>query len=206
MARKTKEEAQRTRQQLVDAARRVFHRRGVSRSTLAQVAEEAGLTRGAVYWHFKDKAELFAAMREDVFVPMGERLDAILFSDVYDDPLDAIEASLQELFRVLEDCPELRQVFEVMSLRCEYVDEFAEVRAECNKPALEFLEKVKKVYRKAADTGTLRIGLEPESTALDTWAFVSGLINVALGHEFEKDVETKVKTMISTHMRLRRRS
>jgi TetR/AcrR family acrAB operon transcriptional repressor len=206
MVRKTKEEAGRTRQQIIEAARVVFHRNGVNRSTLEQIAREAGVTRGAVYWHFKDKAELFAAMRADAFDPMRERCDSILLSDAYENPLDAVEAALIEFFSVLKDCPELRQVFEIMVLRCEYVGEFAEVRAEANKPGLEFLDKIKNAYAKAAARGTLRAGLEPETVALDTWAFVNGLLHVLLGHDFETQFQDRVAAMISAHMALRRQT
>src|SRR5512140_2496762 len=101
MARKAKEDAEKTREDIIESARTVCHRCGVSRSTLEKIAEEAGVTRGAVYWHFKDKAELFFAMREDVFAPMIERTDALLYSQEFTDPLDAIEASICEFFRVL---------------------------------------------------------------------------------------------------------
>jgi TetR/AcrR family acrAB operon transcriptional repressor len=59
MVRRTKEEAQATRKLILDTAEVVFHERGVSRSTLNDIAQAAGLTRGAIYWHFKDKADLF---------------------------------------------------------------------------------------------------------------------------------------------------
>lgn len=206
MARKTKEEANRTRQHIIDSARAVFHEHGVGRSTLEQVAHAAGLTRGAVYWHFKNKAELFFAMREDAFVPMRERIDAILCSEQYEDPLDAIEAALQEVFRVLKDCPVMRQTFEIMVLRCEYVDEFADVQAEANKPAMDFLEKVENAYRKAALKGTLRPGLSTAMVARDTWAFVNGLLHALLGGKFEKEFQDKVVAMVSTHVALRRRT
>ena len=62
VARRTKEEAAVTRELLLDAAERVFRERGVAGSTLAEVAAAAGVTRGAVYWHFHDKADLYAAM------------------------------------------------------------------------------------------------------------------------------------------------
>lgn len=164
------------------------------------------MTRGAVYWHFKDKIELFAAIREDVFIPMRERCDSILFSETYEDPLDAIEASLQELFRVLEECTELRQVFEIMVLRCEYVGEFSEVRVEADKPAVEFLEKIKSVYRKAKSKGTMRPDLDSDTAALDTWAFASGLMHIVLGRKLEGELQSQIAAMISAHMRLRRRS
>ena len=119
MVRKTKAEAEQTRKDIIDAARRVFHTCGVSRSTLEKIAQEAGVTRGAVYWHFENKAELFFAMREDVFAPMLERTDALLLSADFADPLDAIEASIKEFFRVLEECSVVREVFEIMiSLPC----------------------------------------------------------------------------------------
>ena len=54
MVRRTKEAAAITREQLLDAAERVFRERGVAGSSLAQIAAEAGVTRGAVYWHFRD--------------------------------------------------------------------------------------------------------------------------------------------------------
>lgn len=204
MARKTKEEASRTRELIIDAARRVFHQCGVGRSTLEKIAQAAGVTRGAVYWHFKDKAELFFAMREDVFRPMVERTDAILLSENHDDPLKAIEAALLEFFRVLDECPTLREVFEIMRLRCEYVDEFASVLAEANRPAMEFLGKVEKVYRRAKEKGRLRPDLAPDAAALDTWAFTGGLLQFLLSTHFESGLKSQVAAMIATHMALRR--
>ena len=64
MARRTKAEAQATRNALIDAAERLFDSQGVSRTSLQDIAQAAGATRGAIYWHFKDKADLFNAMME----------------------------------------------------------------------------------------------------------------------------------------------
>ncbi len=205
MVRKTKEEAEKTRKDLIDAARRVFHQCGVSRSTLEKIAKEAGVTRGAVYWHFKDKAELFFAMREDVFKPMVERTDSFLLSEGYANPLDAIEASINEFFRVLDDCSLVREVFEIMISRCEYVDEFASVQEEIGRPAQEFLRKMENVYQRAAEKGMLRAGLEPLECARDTWAFTSGMLHLLLGCQMNRGLDKEIPRMIATHMALRRR-
>ena len=61
MARRTKQEAQATRSHILDTAELVFEQRGVSGTSLGEIAKAAGLTRGAIYWHFKDKADLFNA-------------------------------------------------------------------------------------------------------------------------------------------------
>lgn len=206
MVRKTKEEAGKTRKDIIESARKVFHQCGVSRSTLEKIAKEAGVTRGAIYWHFKDKAELFFAMREDVFAPMVERTDSLLFSAAYDNPLDAIEASLKELFRVLDDCVVVREVFEIMISRCEYVDEFASVQDEVGRPAFEFLEKMERMYRRAADKGMLRGGLDPVILARDTWAFTSGLLHLMLGCQKGSDLDRQIPAMIAAHMALRRKA
>lgn len=51
MARKTKEDALRTRQLLIESAIQQFAQRGVTNTTLTDIADAAGVTRGAVYWH-----------------------------------------------------------------------------------------------------------------------------------------------------------
>ena len=68
------QEAVATREALLDAAEREFRGKGVAHTTLADVAEAAGLTRGAIYWHFRDKAELFEAMCERAAMPMEAML------------------------------------------------------------------------------------------------------------------------------------
>ena len=64
MVRRTKADALATRNSLLDAAEHLFQARGVSRTSLNDIATAAGTTRGAIYWHFKDKADLFNAMME----------------------------------------------------------------------------------------------------------------------------------------------
>jgi len=64
MARRTKEEAGLTRASLLRAALAVFSTKGYAAATLEDVAAKAGVTRGAIYWHFGSKAELYTACRE----------------------------------------------------------------------------------------------------------------------------------------------
>ena len=57
--RRTKAEAEETRQAILAAAERVFFKKGVANSSLDEVAAAAGVTRGAIYWHFSSKTDLF---------------------------------------------------------------------------------------------------------------------------------------------------
>ena len=75
MVRKTKEEAMNTRARIMDAAIELFADRGFARTSLEEIAEAAGVTRGAVYWHFKNKFDLISAIHEDMHTELMSELD-----------------------------------------------------------------------------------------------------------------------------------
>lgn len=60
MARKTKEDANQTRLAILDSALKTFYEKGFSRTTFDEIAKRINLTKGAVYWHFKNKADIIA--------------------------------------------------------------------------------------------------------------------------------------------------
>ena len=62
MARKTKEDAEQTRQAILDSALQTFYEKGFSRTTFDEIAKRINLTKGAVYWHFRNKADIIAAL------------------------------------------------------------------------------------------------------------------------------------------------
>lgn len=86
--RRTKEQTAETREALLDAAEQVFFNRGVSCATLEEIAREAGMTRGALYWHFANKEALYAAMLDRVRLPL---METELSAEDLDDPFGALE-------------------------------------------------------------------------------------------------------------------
>jgi AcrR family transcriptional regulator len=72
MVRRTADEAERTREAIVHAARELFANRGFAATPTEDVVAAAGVTRGALYHHFADKAALF----REVFVQLSAELDA----------------------------------------------------------------------------------------------------------------------------------
>lgn len=81
MARKTKAEAEATREAILDAAECVFMDKGVAKTSLEEIARKASVTRGAVYWHFRNKADILDAMLERVRAPLGEMMDETAEAD-----------------------------------------------------------------------------------------------------------------------------
>ncbi|HWU66090.1 MAG TPA: TetR family transcriptional regulator [Methylophilus sp.] len=122
MARKTKEDAQKTRDQILDAAEHVFYRKGFTLTTMADIAEAAQLSRGAVYGHYKGKLEVATAMAERVIQaasPFQQQpaLSALLNLKTYClqeirsyiDP-SSIQRVLFFLYVGIDDSPELLQL------------------------------------------------------------------------------------------------
>jgi len=125
MVRRTKAEADATRQALLDAAEDVFHEKGVGRASLAEIAQTAGATRGAIYWHFKDKVDLFNAMMDRVTLPLEA---ACRRPDAAGDPLARVQGRIQSLLAIAVEDGHAWRVFESAMYRVEYVAELGGVR------------------------------------------------------------------------------
>ncbi len=121
MARATKEEAQETRKRILDAAEDVFHEQGVARTSLADIAQAASVTRGAIYWHFKNKLDLFDAMCERVRLPMAQMVQDSA-DECADDPLGQLRATCLFVLREAVVNNHARKVFGILFHRCEYID------------------------------------------------------------------------------------
>jgi TetR/AcrR family acrAB operon transcriptional repressor len=180
MVRRTKEEAERTRCQILAAARRCFHARGVSATSLEHIAREAGVTRGAIYWHFANKEELLKAMCDEVDLPLIDRTDFTLLQDTRYAPLQRLCNFMHELAdAVLEESP-LRQTVEILNFKCEFVGTMGDMLALHLAELHEFRDKLLRVYREAARAGQLRAGLDPELAAMESVCFLLGLLRLAL--------------------------
>jgi TetR/AcrR family transcriptional regulator, acrAB operon repressor len=174
MARKTKEDAQATRELILDAAERVFHLRGVSRTSLQEIAQEAGLTRGAIYWHFENKGELFHAMMERVTLPMMERMTASTPADE-DRPLDKIRRNTASAFHQIANDPQVRRVFEIATQKVEYVDELQSLRERHIAGRNECMDDMHSLMRLARDKGQIRDDMDTYTATLGVFALISGL-------------------------------
>jgi AcrR family transcriptional regulator len=101
LARHTQEDRSRTtRGALVATARRLFAERGYADVSAAEIVSTAGLSRGALYHHYADKADLFRA----VFIELETELSAEIqaAADRADNPAEAMVASLDAYLSACE--------------------------------------------------------------------------------------------------------
>lgn len=127
MARKTKAEALATRHHILDVALELFSRDGVSATSLADIAAAAGVTRGAIYWHFKNKVDVLHQiwLSVDAGVTEAERNSLIKYPD---DPLSLLRAMLIYILQATAQDPRRRALMEIIFHKCEFMGEMAALR------------------------------------------------------------------------------
>jgi len=203
--RRTKEDSEQTRLQILAAARHVFARQGVIRTTLGEIAKAAGVTRGAIYWHFANKTELFYAMREQVSLPMVDRTGFAWLPADTADPLGSIERFLRDILDLLRNDEATRQTWQILGFKCEYVGELERELDSHNTRCTELYASLTRVYRRAQRAGQLRNGLRPGMAALATCSFLVGLIRLWLIDRTGKLVRGKAVAVVKAHIASQRR-
>lgn len=174
MARRTKEEALETRNHILDMAERVFLEKGVSRTSLDDIAASAGVTRGAIYWHFKNKADLFDALMQRVSLPLEDMAPDAEKDQA--DPISYVRAlALQVIGRLTSD-PQCRRVQEICHYKVEYVDEMEPLRERHIECCASSLAVIEDKMKKAAKMGLLGPSVDPKLAAVGLHSLVCGLI------------------------------
>lgn len=174
MARRTKEDAQATRVQILDAAEHVFQTHGVSRASLAEVAKAAGVSRGAIYWHFDNKIDLFQAMLERLHLPLEELARASENEDE-PNPLGCIRELLIIGLTRLANEPKARRTQDILRYRCEYTGELLGLRERMQALSIEIDQRIAKALSNAVSKGQLPADLDCPRAAMCLHAYVEGI-------------------------------
>jgi len=176
MARSTKEEALETRSRILDAAEEVFYARGLYQTSLANVAVAADVTRGAIYWHFKNKNDLFDAMCERVSLPM-ESLMATPQEKFANDPLGHLRSSWIYLLQDASSNPRSRRILDIIFLKCELVDRNDLIWVRQHQCYLNGLANMERILGEAVRLKQLPDDLNTRLAALTLHSNVIGLLN-----------------------------
>jgi TetR/AcrR family acrAB operon transcriptional repressor len=199
MARRTKEDALATRNLILDTAEGVFQRRGVSRTSLHEIAQEAGLTRGAIYWHFQNKAELFDAMMLRVTLPLESSLDCG-GSGGTRIPLDFLRRGVAQALRQTVGDPQVRRVFEIASHKTEYVDELEVIRDRRIALREGCLGDLERLFAGAMELGQIGRRIPASVAARGAHALIDGLLQNWLLDPTAYDLEAVGLAALDTYL------
>jgi TetR/AcrR family acrAB operon transcriptional repressor len=187
MGRKTKQEAAITREGILDAAVACFHESGVAATTLATIATRAGYTRGAVYWHFKNKAEVIAAVTARKRVSFVQRLEQASDSR-HGNPLASLRAAMAVTFHEVASDPRERDLLEVM-MRHDLSNESAAIRELQRELEREEMQVFMRTLSRAAQLGHLREGVDLAGAVRLLWLSMAGAMYGAMVAPHLFDIE-----------------
>jgi TetR/AcrR family acrAB operon transcriptional repressor len=175
MVRKTKEDAQITRCRILDAAVELFERQGVSQTSLNDIARQAGVTRGAIYWYFDNKVDLFTAMIERLVCPLLVHSEERA-TYIRRDPLGFLRAISGEFLTKLTHDPDFYRVFEIFWHKCEYVGDMAVLRHKHLDESENHLDIIQQAITLAQEQGQIGKRLTGHQATIGLVALMDGLV------------------------------
>lgn len=102
-----REQPSESRERILAAAVSVFARKGFQRASLDEIAAEAELTKGAIYWHFRSKNDLFSSLLQYRFqqhtAPLADDLERALAAPTAQARQQAIAAMLRDMLNRFHD-------------------------------------------------------------------------------------------------------
>lgn len=192
--RRTKEAAAETKEKVLDAALKVFSHKGYSATTLEQVAKAARMTRGAVYWHFKNKAELFKELVKTKYANANRQLEAIFFSDR--NALEKIEAYMLKYLDLLREDKDFKAIQLIVIFKIESVAELKKELQEKKKLNEGLVIALTSLMENAQKEGLIQKKLKPKTVAIGFISLLGGLTQQWLMNEELFDLQKEGKALI----------
>ena len=196
MVRKTKKEAAETCDKILNAATGVFACKGFNCTSLEDIAQAADVTRGAVYWHFKNKVEIFDVLYQELYNPLTE----MILNDLEQDhpaPLQQLKDLCIKMLLDLETNPRKRQTLTLFLLKCDYSGEL-EPYKDCHQTQKsEKLKLFSRYFEKAIIKQTLPDNAAPDILSLSIVCYMKGIIIEYLNNPDAFDLPTQAPALIN---------
>lgn len=172
--RRTAEEAAQTRQSILDAALSVFSKKGYHATRLTDIAQEAEVTRGAIYHHFDNKAKLYEALLDEASAMGSDAVQQAMagggsFAEI-------CGRILSSSLAVLETNVQMRQIMELSLFKIGFDPELAELDEARQQQAVTTVEAIAQMMQAGIANGDLKPNLDALDAARAFIAYQNGLI------------------------------
>jgi TetR/AcrR family acrAB operon transcriptional repressor len=169
------EAGKKTRKEILSAALRVFGKQGYSATRLEDVAKEAGISRGPIYWHFQSKENLHTEILQASLKKYKNRVDRALQS-MDGSPLTKIRNLLEKLFAMLEEDKEYSDAYRTFIFRGELTGEAGRIYNEMmGSYYRETAQTIADLIREGISVGEIRSDIKPQSAASAILYYISGV-------------------------------
>ena len=190
MARKTKEDALKTYHLLLDAAAELFTQQGISHTTLMEIAKFAGMTRGAVYWHFENKEDVIKALWERDAAPflhvfINKLTDDVLHqtdvrADIY------FKNTIKEMLRQITQNPKTSQAIRITFNSFEATHHQTKLQSYMESKSASIYQSLVTALTHLHQQQLLRSQHSPEFLAGALFSYLHGLVEVNLDLQMKK--------------------
>ena len=199
--RKTKIEANKTRQHLLNAALEVFWREGVTRASLQAIAQQAGVTRGALYWHFKNKEDLFETLFEQQYADFFAAFNDQTLRD-NQDVWTHLQHNLTTMFETLATRESKHKFCNVMFSKCEQTAGNETITELACRYHRLFQKQIAYALQLSREQGRLPENTDIELAAIYLESSLVGLIKIWIDEPERFDLIAKSKRVIAANMRV----
>lgn len=177
MVRRTKEDAQQTRHELLDAAIELFLRQGIANTTLKDIADKTGKTRGAIYWHFENKDAVIQALWERNADTFYQAFSNLATQITLPDLAGKFRHQIKNILQSVISDDEFGQVTRIIIHNVEYTDEQTELQEFLQSKRDDFVQALVTAFEVLKKHKVLKVKLSPELLAQSLFSYIIGLID-----------------------------
>lgn len=174
MARKTKADALRTRQHLIETAIVQFALHGVGSTTLNDIADAANVTRGAIYWHFENKTQLFNEVWGQQ-PPLRDLIQDRLTTCGGDNPLQNLREKLIAALQYIAEVPRQQALMQILYHKCEFHNDMISEQDIREKIGFSY-QIMREALQQCMNKGLIATGLDVEVNLIVLHGSFSGIV------------------------------
>lgn len=176
-----------TRTKILESAEKTFAKHGYEKTTLDQIANNANLTKGAVYWHFSSKSDLFLALIERSFKKLIKELpkQKEIFQSA--NPVKAFQSLFENEIRT---CIEEKNQNTLLFLEFISKRRDQEVQKKLNHFFLHLFQETSKIIEELQQEGHLPSDLSPYALSIILQAMMNGMVLMAIAAPNQIPIQT----------------
>jgi len=171
--RRTKEDAEKTRQAVLEAALTLFSRDGYSLTTLSRIAKEAGCSRGPIYWHFQTKDDLYEAVLSYSQEPLKQLVSEC--RSLEGSPIEALNHFIERWLGLLANDRKYRQSFEILLNKTELTDAMSKTLKQERQLTRAIIAMFRELLARAKEEGLITTQETPEDLGLLSYTYLMGI-------------------------------
>ncbi|EMF0720388.1 acrEF/envCD operon transcriptional regulator [Citrobacter freundii] len=200
MAKKTKADALKTRQHLIETAIVQFAARGVGNTTLNDIADAANVTRGAIYWHFENKTQLFNELWLQQ-PPLRDLIQDRLSGRWGNNPLQRLREKFVVGLQYIAEVPRQQALMQILYHKCEFHKDMISEQEIRDKIGLSH-QSIRESLQKCMDEGFIATALDLDIIIIILHGSFSGIIKNWLMNPISYDLYEQAPVLVDNVLKM----